>query len=491
MTIYTKTVLTCRVFITLIVKMSPVDAYFDVHGFGNLKNSKDLIDTQPYQWGVLPKYQVGIARTTARNFMCSNINDADGPYHFELPNIPNQVIDGSSLRAVLLLQMETTAGNPAKQWNEVGPIPDIGNTMFDSVQIAINDQAFSELSQEHYPYKAYLEKLLKYDTEAHDTNLAAANARPDNSSALSNWVDMNSTENEIKVTDEVRSKNKNFWMRSAYALMNRDCKFTIDTELHLDIFQGGRYMPPGLKFDIVFHRNRAQFYIMTQDTEDTDLTAIDTQSYRIKVVDFRLEVNYITLEGPLKTMASQLRQLTVPFNKIVVHKTQFPTGYTTLHFDICRGGILPRQLLIGMVDTKDFHGQYKTTPFNFRHYKISEIGLIKNGERYPLEPLTMDFNNEHLHYATAYRHFLKHTGHGEGSKCQITMEVYPFGHTLFAFDLSKDLSNNFHLFPPENGSLSVEIKLKETYTSPITLLVLGCYSKLLTVRGGEIDIDDI
>lgn len=463
-----------------------VDAYFDIHGFGNLKTTKDTVDTRRYQWSTLPKYQQGIANTTERQFLCQNVNDKDGPYYFHLPSIPNQVIDGSTLRAVLLLQVESDWG-PAAQWNELSVVPDIGNSLFESVQISINDEPYSDLTQEHYPYKAYLEKLLKYSHESHTTLLASSIAMPDSTLGLNKWKDEKSTANNPKVTPEIKQLNKNFWLRNAYVMGNTDCKFTVDTELHLDIFQGARYMPPGVKFDIVFHRSSPHFYIMCKEEN------VANSKYRIKIIDFRLEVNYITLSPELSNDVAKMRDFTIPFGKVIVHKTQFPVGYTTLLFDICRGGggALPRQLLIGMVDTKDFHGQYESSPYVFQHYTIKEIGLIKNGVRHPIEPLTVDFTDRQQHYARAYRHFLKNIGHGERSDCQITMETYPHGHTLFAFDLSNDRSNNFHLFKPEKGTLSLEIKLSQPFTEPITLLVLGCYNKLLRVIDGEGIIEDI
>jgi len=463
---------------------------FNVQGFGSVKLNKDLVETQPYQWSTAPKYMQGITKCTPRQFMVQNIMDSDGPFTFTIPDIPNQVIDGQSIKALLMLQLETSTGVLAPNYAELSFIPDIGNGLFDSIQISINDESYTELTQEHYPYKSYVEKLLKHSDTAHKRHLASALAMPDGSKFFDSWVHYGS---EAAKADKVPADKKrgNFWARSAFALGNGS-KFSVVTPLHLDIFQASRYMPPGLKFNLTFHRTPPQFHILSK-TADADLVAVANQEYRIKILDFRLEVNYFTLEGPLRTQALQNRQFLVPFNKVVVHRTQFPVGYTTLNFDINRGGgIMPRQLLIGMVDSKAFQGDFTMSPYIFHHYNVKEVGLKINGEHYPIEPLTMDFTENAYHFSHAYDTFLTNIGQNKhDSGCQITLENYPFGNTLFAFDLSNDKSNNYHLFPPKVGSLAVEIKLRSVFTSPLTLLVFACYNKMMTINSGEIEINDI
>ena len=465
-------------------------ADFEVSGFGSVKLNKDIVDTHPYNWSIPPKYLHGIAKTTERQFMVQNINDADGPYTFTIPDVPGQVINGASVTSLMVLQIETSGGNPAQSWNEVGICPDIGNCLFDSIQVSINDEAYTELTQEHYPYKAYIEKLLKHGAQAQQNHLATALFLPDDSNFLTNeWVAHSSTKEAPAVPDKM--KVKNFWKRSAYALGNSG-KFSISTPLHLDIFQASRFMPPGLKFTLTFHRTPPKFYIMCKADEDADALVLGTQDYRIKILDFRLEVNYVTLDGPLKSVFSENRNFMVPFNKVNVHKTQFPVGYTTLNYDVSRGGVMPRQLVIGMVDTKAFQGDFLSSPFVFGHYNIGQIGLKINGEHHPIEPLTMDFTDNAVHYAHAYQHFLRNIGHEKRDLgCYITMENYPFGFTLFSFDLSNDRSNNYHLFEPHSGSLTVEIKLKKAFAAPITLLIFACYNKLMEINHGQIAINDI
>lgn len=461
----------------------------NVSGFGGLKLNKDIVDTQPYHWFTPPKYISGIAKTTERYFNAQSVTDFDGPYQFFIPDIPNHVIDGSSIKACLQIQLETNDGKVAPPYAEVSFLPDIGNSLFESVQVAINEESYSELNQEHYPYKAYVEKLLKYSDRAHKRFLAPALAMPDSSTFLEKqWAYYKSEEaKEDKYPTE--KKNTNYHMRANYVLGNGG-KANIVTPLHLDLFQAARFMPPGLRFHLTFNRSSPEFYILSQ-AEDADALVIGNQDYRIKILDFKLKVNYLLLDGALKTAATQNKRFIVPYTKTLIHRTQFPVGYTTLHFDIARSGVLPRQLLVGMVDSRAFQGDFKRSPFMFQHYKVSEVGLKINGENYPLEPLTMDFTANAVNYSNAYLHFLENIGQGKSDACQITMENYPFGHTLFAFDLSNDRNNNFHLFQPRGGSLAVEVKLRETYASPITLLVFGCYNKMLVLNNGNIDISDI
>lgn len=466
-------------------KMS-IAAESDPSGFGSLRPSRDRFDTYPYQWNVIPKPNVGIRKTTERQITAQNLSDQDGPYTFVFPNIPSQVIDGGSAMLNLTCQVctgPTNAGTKVNMFTELGVTPDVANTMFESIQIDINSESYSELGQDHYAYKAYVEKLLRYSPEANSYHLAPAVFLPDNKSFFSSWTVYNSTETLSKVPAE--KVKENFWKRTAFVLNNNDAKFSLVSELHLDIFQASRFMPPGLQFTLHFLRAPKAFYMKSK---------LANPDFWIKIIDFKIDVNYITLETPLYNSMASARTQVVPYNKVVIFKSQFPVGLTHLTFDITKSGIgiLPRQLLIGMIETKAFQGDYQLSPFMFSHFKIAEIGLVKNGERHPIDPLTMDFRANKIQYSKVYQHFMRNLGLDKKQNgCHVTMETYPFGHTLFPFDLSNDRSNNFNLFPYQTGTLSVEIKLYETYEKPITLLIFACYSKALVINNGQVEINDM
>ena len=47
-----------------------------------------------------------------------------------------------------------------------------------------------------------------------------------------------------------------------------------------------------------------------------------------------------------------------------------------------------------MMDNDSYNGNYRKNPFNFQYYKLTQIGISVNGEKVPLKPLKLNFDNK-------------------------------------------------------------------------------------------------
>ena len=59
-------------------------------------------------------------------------------------------------------------------------------------------------------------------------------------------------------------------------------------------------------------------------------------------------------------------------------------------------GILPRRVVLGLVSSAAFNGNYSTNPLNFAPYNLSSIQLRRNGIALPFERLDMNFETEQI-----------------------------------------------------------------------------------------------
>jgi hypothetical protein len=148
------------------------------------------------------------------------------------------------------------------------------------------------------------------------------------------------------------------------------------------------------------------------------------------------------------------------------------------------GSILPRKIIIGLLEADNFNGQLARNPFNFKHFGLNEIVLRVNGETIPYETLQPDFaNNCHLE---AYISLLQGTSRllQEESGLSIDPFVdYPHGYCLYGFDLTPDLSEtpSFHLL--KEGKISLNIKLSQAHSISITIVAYMEYDSVLEIDG--------
>ena len=61
-----------------------------------------------------------------------------------------------------------------------------------------------------------------------------------------------------------------------------------------------------------------------------------------------------------------------------------------------------------MMDNHSYNGNYRKNPFNFQHYKLTQIGILVNGEEIPFKPLKLNFDDKL--FVTAYNTLFSSTG---------------------------------------------------------------------------------
>jgi len=126
------------------------------------------------------------------------------------------------------------------------------------------------------------------------------------------------------------------------------------------------------------------------------------------------------------------------------------------------------------VNNKAFNNDRKLNRFNFKNYRINFFSLYVDGMQISNRPLQPNFSKDKPLYVEAYHTLISETGIlflNESNS--ISRNAYSNGYTLFAFDLTPDLSANCagHWNLVKYRSLRLEVRFEKTLFVTINCIV--------------------
>ena len=149
----------------------------------------------------------------------------------------------------------------------------------------------------------------------------------------------------------------------------------------------------------------------------------------------------------------------------------------------------PTRLVVALVDSSAFNGNYSQSPFEFKHYKINSLALYLDGQQIPTKALKPDFVNKN--YARSYLSLFMGTGSAwKDTGNSITYDAYGDGYTMFCFDLSPSLTDGDMVEPLKTGSLRLEINMKEPLENSIHIILYAQMDSCIEIdRSRQVMVD--
>jgi ribonucleoside-diphosphate reductase beta chain len=140
-------------------------------------------------------------------------------------------------------------------------------------------------------------------------------------------------------------------------------------------------------------------------------------------------------------------------------------------------GILPKRIIVGMVETSAFQGNREKNPMKFDHFDIREIGLFVNGQSFPYPMVSMNFHSNKYDTAEIYHLFMDslHAIDSPDPPLISKKDYDANGFTLFGFNLSADqyqtIDQRILLNLPANIRLQMKFNPATTIVVPMTLII--------------------
>ena len=344
------------------------------------------------------------------------------------------------------------------QANKVGPVNNWAHSLFEQIDLEINDKLVS-YSNKCYPYEAFLTTLLSYGRDAKQSHLNLALYAKDEAGKMDH-ADPSLDDCQKGLKERAQGLNTG----ETIQLLMRP---------FLAMFQQERLLPSGTKIGVTLIPSKAEFALMAADID---------ANFKPELSHMRFYARQVTLLPSLNVELTQKRMTQTakyPLRRLKTLPKTIPKSSQTFEEDIFSGQ-LPRRVFVALVSEKARAGSFKLNPFHFQHYDMTEIYLTVEGVNVPAQPLKPNFDNGC--YAPAYFTLFSNMGNMFDDRgLDISYKDYKNGYTIFAFDLTADMEDGDHLELFRRGIVRLSLKFKEALGEVVTIMAIAEFENTLEI----------
>ncbi|KAL6417001.1 hypothetical protein ACFW04_014712 [Cataglyphis niger] len=434
-------------------------SFLHSHSSECLKSELDLFS--------LPPTQTSIESSQWIHYKPVTLLSDDSPIEFVIPGHGEEYLDLAYTMLSLRVRVET-AGDSAghvtggsASTSNVGPVNHLLHSIFNQIDVYFNQKLVSPPNNA-YAYRAYIEALLNYSSPAKTSHLTSCLWDADTPGRMDEPV-------------ESKTANSALVRRAHYIRGGR--ALDLIGHLHCDVFNQDKFLINGVEVRLRLVRSKDSFCLM--DSNGT--------SSKIHILNASLLVRRAKISaGLLLAHARMLSKVTAkyPLTRVEVKTFTIHSGVVAESLDNVILGQLPKRIIVGFVNNKAFNGDRKLNPFNFKNYGINFFSLYVDGMQIPSRALQPAFSAEESLYVEAYQTLFTGTGiHFLNEGNSISRDDYSKGYTLFAFDLTPDLSANYagHWNLVKHGSLRLEVRFEKALIETVNCIIYAEFDNVIEI----------
>lgn len=443
--------------------------YPDKSGIGGLNTSTNEFLSSCLDIFSTPTKEVNLLKgITAEHQLQQSIENP--PYVFSIPADFQTYTFLPQTRLMGKIQILKEDGNKETVDNKkVAPCNLFPSAIFRQVECYLNGVQVCNLSTPTYPYKALLETELSYDVTSDQQGLLLKGYNTDTVGKYDKF--------EVATAD---ATNAGHQQRALTFAKGKEVSFS--TPLHIDVLQSERLLPPHVSMTLKFLPNTNTFVLNNSETEKYTFKISELKLYTQKI-----QVSEAILKRHQTLFSKQNAVYPYTENEIKTFTLNKTSSSHTLN-SIFRGR-LPKTIIIAMIKTSAFNGEYKKNPFKFDNFKLDYLCLKLNGELIPATPYTPAFEKGKV--AREYQAFLDNTGISHDNLgTLVTYLGWRTDQTYFAFDLTPDRCNSSHFHPTEDGNIDMDIRFESGLEENITVIVYGSlHNTMIINKTGEVSLE--
>jgi len=373
------------------------------------------------------------------------------PLTFSVMN--SNYVDLKKTRLNVKVRITKKNGHPMVVADKVALVNLSLHSIFRSVDVSLQGIDTSTAIGSNYPYKAMFDVLL--DDE--DLNVQTSHFCKDTRGLMDSLI----MDLEGHSPDQI---NAGLYERHLWA-KNSDI-IEMEGEIQADIFKQDRLLLNGVRMNLTFYPHSDNFALM-YGGEDA--------YYEVHIVDAKLRVctaslKPATLDGHAKMLES--KNALYPYTATAMNVYSIPAGTWTWCMDDCFQNKIPSKVVIAIVSSEAYAGSPKLNPFNFKHWDVSYLDFMVNGQSRPGQPFMPDFENRS--YMSTY--LAMASEFNKNRDMMINVKDFKHGYCMFVFNIddSKALI--------KTGNTRIILKMAKALPETVNILVYGHFPALMEIN---------
>lgn len=382
----------------------------------------------------------------------SGLSENTNCIHFRLDGQSLHYFDLKNSRLYVRCKITPQKGMEREAGDIVLPINHLLQSMWSQVEVFFNGKLVS-CGTTNFHYKSMIKTLLKRCKTDGEKNQLCTELF---------YEDTPGRHNDLNTSGLL---NMGAYSRDS---ISRDGKtFEMEGILNEDVLGIEKYIIYGVNIDIKLYPARSTFTLMANNINPGYRIELEEAIFKCCTVDVG---STITKAHGEALQQGGMAQYFFPQSNIwnfSISKNQRNFNETVV------SGNIPQVLVVCIVGTNGYNGQYGENPFNFKHHNLRNLSVLVNDVNRPQRPIQLDFPNNK--FATAL--------------CN-TMQMYPNvliddksfsnGYTLFAFDINKGMDGE-NLPLMQTGTVRLEMQFAEDLTEEVQVLVYGEYASCIRI----------
>ena len=441
----------------------------------------------------------------------SSVENPDSAINFLIAGT-DEYIDLS--KTILTVEGIITKGNgkdplSGSGQSSVAPVNNFLHSLFKQVDVYLSGKQVTP-AMGTYAYRSYIETLLNYDVSAKESQFSSAMYFKDTAHFMDATGSSPSTKTITYVTNSPNngdtdtfslpvpgSGNRGFAKRSE--LVHDGKHFTLSGPIFSDVFMSDRLLLNMMDLKVVLNRSSDTFCLMDKNADGSKINP------RVKLNNVVLKIRKVKVDQAVSDGVERMLKQTpalYPIRRVECKILTIPANIPHLRKDNIFSGIIPKSFVFGLVDVDAANGTYDKNPYNFAHFGVKNVSLTANGEEIPFKQLVLkypenadgsvDSTDKKLDFVEAYNTLFSGTGKiYSNAGLDITLEEYPGGYTLYAFDLTPDMCNSTDYFNTvQRGSLSLALDIGDD-KKPLGMVCYGDFENVMRIDSERNVIYDI
>ena len=387
---------------------------------------------------------------------------SSAPLEYQIVGTDNYLDLAKTMIFVRLKITKANGANLSKD-EKIAPVNLFLQSLFKQVDVYLNGILITQ-STGTYSYKGMLETLLNYGPAA-------------KKSLLTGGLYYKDTAGSMDEGDPVAGGNTGLKTRYTFTEQSYICDMW--GPLHCDILFSERLLLNHVNVTFKLTPNTPAFVLMSGEASPNYKIAIQSAVLKVRAVKVSPSLQLHHLNELKKGVNAKY-----PIRRVECKTYTIPRGNPSLHKGDLFNGLVPKRVVIAMVDSDAFNGSYTKNPYHFKLYDTSSIKLNVDGEMIPFQTLHLKLGQaSETNFMEAYQTLFSGTGRlFADSGIDIDRTEYIRGYSLLAFDLTPDLcSTSDHFNQKQKGNVTLEIQFTKGLPNAINLIVFAEFESIVEI----------